>query len=437
MAEGDASSRLGAFLAGATRRIKFGAILQTGGAAAFAQALVLASLPIVSRIFDEEAFGVLGLVITLSNILVLVSHFGFIDAIMAADGDEDADDILRLISTLTILGAALNLLLVTAVIRFDILGYGKLPVWTTGFVVAHAAAVAIAFAFQQRLIRAQRYRALAASHLALGIGRSSGQVGMGFTVPTPVGLVTAELFSRAAMALFVLSRTPLTIFNFTGRWQNMLRVAHEFRGFAAVRCGGILLNTLNLALPTLIVARYFSLVEVGIISFTLSVVYAPIGLIQKAIGDVFMGTYRSALATSRREASLVFWQMGGLLSVVGLLAGATLYYLGDVVFTFVFGEKWALAGVTAALLSPMIALMTVVVPLSSIVNIRRKPGIVLVFNIVRLALLTGVFVLVPILDLNYLWTVFAVSALSSLAYLGFGLAVIHLNAQPVANRAQR
>ena len=403
------------------------AALLTGGAAAIAQLLVLATLPIAARLFDETAFGVMGLMVTMSNILAVAMNLGYMDAVIAARTDEDADDIVRLVLGIIIVALAPLAGLVYLVILNDMLGYGAMPYWTIGPILLQAAAIAAGFTFQQRIIRKQKYGNLAGSHLTLGGARAAGQIAGGVLLPTTFGLVLAELFSRCAMACFVISRSPRSLWRVWPRREAIFRIAVDFRAYAAMRGAGAFVNMLNMSLPTLIIAQGFSLVEVGFISFTLAIIYAPIGLMQKALGDIFTGSYRSLLETDVVKARLLFRQSLGLFSLLGAFAGGILHFFGEPIFSVIFGQKWTAAGLTAERFAPLIAAMTVVLPLSTSLNILRRADISLSFNIARSLLLIGAMVLVAQLNLNYLQTISAIAIPSALAYAAYGAIIIVIN----------
>jgi len=412
------------------RSASFGAMLRTGGAAALSQLIVLATMPIASRLFDETAFGILGLMMGLANILVITNHFGFIDAIVATDSDDDADTLLQLIIGLCAAGAVLNVLLVLGAINFDVLGYGKLPLWVAGFVVVQSATITLALAFQQRLVRTQNYSSLAGSHLALGGGRGGGQIIFGLLLPNSFGLLSAEFFSRLVTLAYLVARTPRGLWNMTGKANNMIRLARLFTNFAALRASGIFLNAVNLALPAIIVSRHFSIEDVGILSFALVLIYAPIGLIQKAIGDVFTGTYRAALDQSAFQARHVLRQMTSILVGIAVVFGVLAYTLGEPLFALIFGANWTASGRTVELLSPMIALMVLVVPLSTSLNILKRADIAVMFNLARLCGLSlllwgaGAF--------SYTQVIAAISAVGCVAYIGYGIAIYRLNMTRIA-----
>ena len=375
---------------------RFRSILTTGGAALVSQLLVLVTMPVTARVFDETAFGALGLVVALSNILSVLAHLGYAEAVLAADNHQDADRIVQLVYWICGASIVPVALLSWAAIRFDILGYGALPLWAIGFVVAQVLFITLTFVYQQRVIRAEQYGLLAKSHLALGAARCIGQLSMALALANAAGLMLAEVASRVATTLTLYPSLPKAAVDpAAGAGAAVLMpVARQQGVFASHRAVAISLNTLNLALPVLIVSQHFSLVEVGAFSLTLSVIYAPIGYVQKALGDVFTGTYRSLLEVNLAQARRAILQMFALLTAMGLASGLVLYIFGVPIFQLVFGARWQLAGQTASLFAPVIALMVVIVPLATSLNILGRAGITLAFNLMRLAGLIAVMLAV-------------------------------------------
>lgn len=404
-------------------------MMTTGAAAIMSQLLVLGSMPIASRLFSEESFGILGLVIALSNILSLAAHLGYADTIIAAETDEEADDLIRLIAVLGFAGAAVIALLAWGAIAFDILGYGKLPLWSIPLIVVQAVAIAFGLAFQLRIIRAERFGVMAGAHLVLGSVRATSQVLAGLIAAIAPTLVASEVASRAASAGFLIWRSGGEIFQVFER-RRIIAVARTFAGFATMRSGAIFLNTFNVGMPIMIVSQYFTLAQVGAASFALTVIYAPIGLVQKALGDVFTGSYRKLLTEDQDKAWLFLVQMAGLLTVMGAAVAGVLYLFGPSLFMIIFGVQWGDAGHTAALLAPMIGLMTLIVPLSTSLNIFRRPDVNLFFNIARAIGLAAIMVTVPIFQFSYFETITLISGVSCVLYLLYGIWIYRINATP-------
>lgn len=403
-------------------------MLTTGGAAALSQAMVLATTPIASRLFDDAAFGVLGLLVAISNILSILGHFGYSEAVIAAEDDGQADLLVVGVAAICMITAIPVAVLTFLAVDYDVLGYGDLPTWCIPLVAVEVVAITLVGVLQLRAIRGQAFGVLAASHITLGAARAGGQVGIGLMLPNAAGLVLSEVVSRCATAAMMIFKSPARLllppYDFAGVWI----VLRQLASFAWLRSASIFLNTVSVALPTLIVSQHFSLAEIGALSFALAVLYAPLGFVQKAVGDVFTGHYLALLQSDRAAARhaivQVFWALFGL----GALIWVVLYFAAVPIFTFVFGSQWALAGQTAAELAPLIALMTVTIPLSTSLNILRKAGIALWFNGLRLVGLLLGFLVVPYLELDFLQTVVWISLSQCLAYAIYGVLIFQANA---------
>lgn len=410
---------------------RFRSILTTGGAALVSQLLVLITMPVTARVFDETAFGALGLVVALSNILSVLAHLGFAEAVLAADSHPEADRIVQLVYWICGACVAPVALLSWAAIRFDILGYGALPLWAIAFVVAQVVFITLTFVYQQRVIRAEQYGLLAKSHLALGAARCVGQLSMALAFATTAGLMLAEVASRVATTLTLYPSLPKAPADPDADAAALIPVARKHGVFASHRAVAISLNTINLALPVLIVSQHFSLVEVGAFTLTLSVIYAPIGYVQKALGDVFTGTYRSLLEDDAKAAKRAILQMFGLLTAMGLASGLILHFFGEPLFTLVFGAKWLLAGQTASQFAPVIALMVIIVPLATSLNILGRAGITLAFNLMRLAGLIAVMLAVGPYGFDYRQTVQAIVVAVCAPYIVYGILIAAVNMRAV------
>lgn len=409
------------------KQFRIGDMMRTGGAAAVSQLLLLATMPIVVRLFDPVAFGVLGLFISISNILSILGHLGYSDAIIAVDEDNEASILLNAVLWISLISLLPVAMLTFLAIHMDLLGFGSLPLWAVFAVPCQVASIGLVFAMQQRSIRAQNFKILALSHLALGATRAGGQVLAGLLFATPASMVGSELVSRVS-TIAALLRSPQIWSAFTFRiTAKTWALLFELRHFAAMRSAAILLNTINVGLPTLIIARYFELVDVGIITFTFGVLFAPLGFVQKAVGDIFTGTYRTLISTDLVRARRTALQFTAILSVIGAVIMGVLLVAGETLFVIAFGPQWALSGQTAQIFAPLIFAMTVVMPLSTSLNILRRPGLVVAFNLLRLSGLIVTLIVVPAYDLSYLETVRVMAALLFASTAIFGVMVYVVN----------
>ena len=167
-------------------------------------------------------------------------------------------------------------------------------------------------------------------------------------------------------------------------------------------------------LPVVIVGSRFGLDIAGQLALTLKMMAAPVGLLGRAVQDVF-----------KRHAAIDFAKLGNCAALykkmfMVLAPGAMLFILvtiaiGEEMFVLVFSDEWRQAGKYAVLLSPSFALGFVASPLSYIVYIVSRQNVDLIWQIILL--LTVLLALLTPPDI--FTTLLTYAAGYSLMYIGY------------------
>lgn len=347
--------------------------------------------PVLSRLFTQEQFGHFGLFFSLANVLAILATLGLQDAIIAARRAEEVEALQQaacqlLLATVPLLGLVAWLL-----ISGDFLGYGSLPSWAAVLLAAEVALLSMIAVFQIRLVREKNFRGLAASHLVLGVSRPGGQVLAGVLGGGFPGLAAAELASRGAV-LVLLWRACGAAFSKGWRataFGRCLEVAGQYRAFLYYRTPSTLLFNFGTALPPTLIASAYGLGAAGLYTFMFSVIVAPIGLLQKAVGDVFLGHFVGLYQSDRAAAAGYFQRMLLMLLGVATVPAAVLWLWGAEVFAFIFGEPWREAGHLAALIAPLFLCDLAIGPVTGVLNAINRPQMKLVFDVVRVLGILG------------------------------------------------
>ena len=99
------------------------------------------------------------------------------------------------------------------------------------------------------------------------------------------------------------------------------------------------------------------------------VLSAPLALIGASYKDVFYQKIAALMNEKRHREALVFFKKSAVaLFVMGLPICLVLYFFGEPLFGFVFGDKWSRSGAFASILAFSFVAKLVVSPLSSIFN---------------------------------------------------------------------
>ncbi len=132
--------------------------------------------------------------------------------------------------------------------------------------------------------------------------------------------------------------------------------------------------------------KVFGEAVTGALSLYNKVAGLPSVLIGSAVGDVFKRNASEQLRVSG-ECVRLFKKTATTLFLVAIVPFFVLLLLGPFVFSIVFGEQWSVAGEYAQILSPVFLMGFVVSPLSSLIYLEENQKYDLLLQIVLLLLL--------------------------------------------------
>lgn len=392
-------------------------ILKVGGATVLAQVVGVLALPILSRLYDQEAFGRFGLFFNLVTVSGVISTLGLHEAVVAAGRRSDG---LALLAGGIVANTAMSLLiapLTFVLISRDHFGLGVLPLWSAALVGPTQWLIGMAMMLQLWAIRKRSVDALARSALGQGAGRAGVQIAFG-VVPTGwLGLLAGELAGRGLSVgvLGVLHRADLRAAARISAKRIAATVA-RFRSFPLWRTPSHLANNLAYALPLFLMASAFSAATVGQFSFMMLIVAAPVGLVLRAVGDVFLGEFGARFRTNPESARRLLLRTAAGLSAIALPASVVLGFAGPVLFAWAFGAQWREAGMMAAAYAPVLVGNLVVAPLGGALNVARRPAFKLFVDLAGLGLQSAGFMAARSMGLGPTGTASAIFIGYALAY---------------------
>jgi O-antigen/teichoic acid export membrane protein len=171
-----------------------------------------------------------------------------------------------------------------------------------------------------------------------------------------------------------------------GQWTRTVR---RYRHFPIQRTPSVLLSSLAVGMPVLMVTALFGAGPGGQFSLMLTMLMGPVAIVQRAIGDTFVGHFGRQYRRDREAGRRLAVRTGLLALAGGAVAGALLWLLGEAMFVLIFGPSWQVAGQMAALCAPWIALMLPVAALSQILIVTHRPGLKLLFDLAFVGGLAG------------------------------------------------
>ena len=366
---------------------RFSQVLTVLQGTVLAQAIGLAALPIISRQFDPEAFGVLQLYQSFIVIALVIANLRYEVATLNAEQERQALAVFHLCLCLTACVAALS-----AVIVFVLwlLGWPALPKEAVAIAVILPLAILAGGTFQVMgylPIRKKDFRASARSKISQGLGYAGSAIAIGAIWPAAFGLVIADLLGRI-MGSAYLSRWCARVFpqwlDFRPEVMRTAAMAHRELPFFAVP-GALMSATSAFLTPLFLFALFDAAVagQFGLVERSLTLAFS---VLATSVAQVVTGTFSELVRTRDPSARAEFDRIVLVMAAVSIAPCLALFALGPDLFVLVFGPEWRMAGEIAQIMSVLYLGLMVTVPVNMVIVLMGKQRHQLAWDAGKLAL---------------------------------------------------
>ena len=358
-----------------------------------AQLIPLLVSPLLTRIYSPEDFGIFALYLSVLMIISSVATGRYEMAIMLAKDDEEVAAIVRVIILIMFSFSTVVLLIVflcSHTISIQ-LGNEKLESWLY-FMPLSIISVGTYQTLNYLLIRYKYFKTVSTNKVFATTTNSSFQVYIGFVFETAFGFLIGRLFANAIAIILIIKEQTIRNILFKRGSLNLSEVLIKHKNFPLYDVPSTLVNTCSSQIPLIIISKYFSLQMLGIYSLMNKVVLMPIAIISKSVQDVFKQKASEEYNNSG-NCLLLYKLTLKKLVLLGILPFSTLAMFGPELFSFVFGEKWRVAGTFSQILAPLMFLKFIVSPLSYTFYIAQKQKIDLIGQVFIFVLTIGSMVI--------------------------------------------
>jgi O-antigen/teichoic acid export membrane protein len=387
MTAGEAQARggrLGRLLSGSSGGVVW-MVLGSG----VGQVIALAVLPILSRVYTDEQFGLLTGFIAITSITGTFVVFRLEAAIPLPKSDRTAAAVAWLGIGIGAAGS-LTIGLIGPVVAVPFAEMFRLPdlapVWW--WVAAATFAVVLDKVLLTWMVREKRYKALAARNFLQGVGQAGFQVGFGYAPFKSVGLLIGWILGRV-VALGGLFSGGGLFAQGVPRPRDLADAWRRYRRFPLVASWAALLNVLGQQAPFLLLGAYYGQATLGLIGMTTRVLTAPVTLIGQAVSRVFQGEGSEAIRLGTKPLRPILRANVKALSAISLPIALILTVVSPPLFSFALGAQWREAGVYAQILAFGYAAQLIVSPISQTLLILEKQGAQLAWDASRMVVTVG------------------------------------------------
>lgn len=356
----------------------------TGGGLAI-QLIAILAAPIITRLYAPDSFGMATIFFALSGVMGIIACLGYELAIMLPEKDEEAGNLFWGSIFFVVIITFLSIFLVL-IGRREIAGLFKMPglasyLWLLPLAVFFAG---LFLAMNYWTTRMKHFGQLSLAKIVNSGTTALTKIGLGLAGYNYAGGliwggVLGSFFSANLLAQKIW-RANRTILLQGINLSKILKGLRRYKRFPLFSLGSSLLNTLSFELPAFLLAFFFSPAIVGFYGLGRRVLQLPMGLLGKAIAQVF---YQKA-AESRQTGKLAGVVEGVFkrLVAIAIFPFLLLTIIGKESFIIIFGVKWAEAGVYAQIISLWIFFVFLSSPLNFLFNILEKQNQRLIFDLV-------------------------------------------------------
>lgn len=347
-------------------------VLKLVSGTAIAQIIGVISAPILSRLYEPEAFGVTALFISITGIVLVIASGRYELTILLPKNEKIAANLFFLSNFFVVVT---SLILFVAVLFFSepIAHLLNAPEIAPYLILVPLALLAQGFfkVLNYWSTRIKEFGKLSISKGLSSLLNTLCQLGFGFT-----GFATGGYMILSNVIGFVGSSYYLGHSVFKKYYQLLKRSVSvkkslyslkRYKEFPIFGTWASLLNEVSWQLPAFMLAYFFNPTIVGFYALGNRVLRLPMNFIGGAIGQVFF--QRASEANVQAKLKEVVLNVFEKLFKIGFLPLLILTLTGEDFFVVIFGQKWGEAGIYTQILSLWSFLWFISSPLSKLFSV--------------------------------------------------------------------
>ncbi len=350
------------------------------GGKGVATVISMLTMPIVSRLFHPDVYGVAALYISTLTILTTIGTFSFPQAIVLPKNDKKSSELffLSLISLVIcalIAWAILTIVWLASGSPYPVMGYW---LWTLPIAM-------VFFGLQQAtenwLTRGRKFKISAAGDIGQTATTVSVRILSGLQFGSALWpLITGYLLGLAARLFLYKKIYPSVITAVKGVTTNsLISTAREFRQFPFYNMPAALTFSINAQLPVLFIGFLFLASDVGHYAMVQGLLVTTTMMVGESVRRVYLHRISQQEFTAS-ELRADYRKIILIMASVAIIPAAILIAYGEPLFAMLLGDEWADAGRYAAILAPWFYIQWLSMPASALVIRLKKQRFWLIFQ---------------------------------------------------------
>lgn len=341
-----------------------------------AQLIPIAASLFITRIFQPEAFGDYSAWLGVVTFISIVITLRLEAAIVLIEKVERRIKAVLYVFTISTILFTFIFIIILMVLLLSWVDFSRLDfVYKSFYLILILAPAALFFALNQVwqawAVAEGYYRKLNIMRIVQALLVAVLQVVIGFIYPTALSLAISFTVASMLSLFFCFLLMPNVFIIKNINIVDFKVYIKRYRSFPKFALPADAINTAAAQLPVIIIAYRFGADIAGLLALTMRVLGAPIGLIGKAILDVFK---KDAVQNMRDYGNCkkLYINTFFVLSFASIALSLGTVFLGEIIFKKAFGPQWEASGAIAIWLLPLFALRFIASPLSYMAYIVEK-----------------------------------------------------------------
>ncbi|NJD31286.1 MAG: hypothetical protein FIB04_05305 [Gammaproteobacteria bacterium] len=350
------------------------ATLTTG--TAVGQLIVVAVMPLLTRLYTPDDLGVFGLFSSFLGVAAVATCLRLEWGVASTADENEAADLLALCLIVCPVASLALAAILAGLIGTDVVSFGLLPMWTVPLALVALVATGAFTALRYWHVGRREFRDVSAAAVAQGAGRAGASVAFGAASAGWPGLLLGDLVGRLlGIGRLWRGARPVLRERWSGGTRPVLgeRLRRAWR-YPFVVLPSSLLDALAAALPLPVIATLFGTSAAGQFALVWRAASVPAALIGASVADVFHAHATSARAQGGPAVRNLLLRTASRLALLATVIYVPACLAAPIVFRWIFGHEWRVAGWLMLLLLPMWWTSAIVSPVSRLLVVMNRPA---------------------------------------------------------------
>lgn len=387
---------------------------------AFANVIIVATIPILTRLYTPEEFGELSVFLSILYTVQILASLRYETAIPLPKKNDDAFHLLVLSSVIVVFMSIFTFVVITF---FPLAQFFRMPglsqyIWLLAFSL-------LGMGFFQVLnlwtIRTEEYPAMSKAKVMMNGGQVSSQILFGFFHLGLIGLLIGEVLGRFAGTVTYLKTIRKAEFHLvTFSMKKVISVMRRYKYFPIISSWSSILGSLGNQLPVFFLAAAFDAKTVGLFFLAQKVLTIPEGLLGFSASQVYLSQSAQQSRMSYEKFTIFFWDIVKKMVFMGAATIGLVVLIAPPLVHVVFGAGWEESGRYIQILSVLFLMKIIVNPISANFYVFEALKIQMLSESIRF-LLIGLSIYLAIFYIeSATLSILCISLMSTLGYLIHG-----------------